>query len=87
MPKKAATIEEVSQKELNEIIKWATRLGVHYAYNGSKGGYQINGVVYRIPSFLLDDRNEEAAFFAEHPNACRNCRELYAVGGCPACGE
>jgi MoaA/NifB/PqqE/SkfB family radical SAM enzyme len=87
MPKRTATIEEVTQKKLDEIIKWAKKLGAHYAYNASKGGYQINGVVYRTPSFSFDDRNEDAAFFEEHPNACRNCREMYAVGGCPACGE
>lgn len=78
MPKRTATIEEVTQEELDEIIKWAEKLGTHYAYNASRGGYQINGIVYRKPAF---------SFYEEHPNACRNCGEMYAVGGCPACGE
>lgn len=34
---------------------------------------------------LLAD--EDTDFYKEHPNACRNCGDLYAVGGCPACGE
>lgn len=56
MPKKAATVQEVSQKELDEILKWADKLGVHYAYNASKGGFQINGVVYTRPAFSFDDK-------------------------------
>ncbi len=51
MTKKTARIEKVTKKELAEIIKWAEKLGVHYAYNASKGGYQINGVVYQEPEF------------------------------------
>lgn len=33
-----------------------------------------------------DDDVEEIEFYAEHPSGCFECRELYAVGGCPSCG-
>ena len=55
MPKRTAVIQEVTQKELDKIIQWANKLGAHYAYNASRGGYQINGVVYRTPTFSLGD--------------------------------
>ena len=55
MPKRTAVIQEVTQKELDKIIQWADKLGAHYGYNASKRGYQINGVVYRVPAFSLGD--------------------------------
>lgn len=55
MPKKTAPVVEVSQKEIDEILFWAGKLGVKYSYNASKGGYQINGVVYRQPAFRLGE--------------------------------
>ena len=57
MPKRTPTIEDVTKKELDEIIQWAEKLGTHYAYNASKGGYQINGIVYRVPPFSFQEEN------------------------------
>jgi len=55
MPKRTPTIEHVTKKELDEIIQWAEKLGTHYAYNASKGGYQINGIVYQVPPFSFQE--------------------------------
>jgi hypothetical protein len=53
MPKQKAIVEEVTNEEYDEVMKWADRFGLHRTYNASQGGMQINGVVYRKPSFSL----------------------------------
>lgn len=30
---------------------------------------------------------DEDDWYAEHPQGCYDCKELYAVGGCPSCGD
>jgi hypothetical protein len=30
---------------------------------------------------------DEDEWYDNHPNGCYDCKELYAVGGCPSCGE
>ncbi len=30
---------------------------------------------------------DEDDWYAEHPHGCYDCKELYAVGGCPSCGD
>jgi len=30
---------------------------------------------------------DEDEWYAEHPHGCYDCKELYAVGGCPSCGD
>jgi len=37
--------------------------------------------------FATDENDEEEAWQEEHPHGCYPCKELYAVGGCPSCGE
>lgn len=37
--------------------------------------------------FAVDEDYEEEAWQEEHPHGCYPCKELYAVGGCPSCGE
>jgi hypothetical protein len=53
MPKRKAIIEEVTNEEYAEVMKWADRFGLKQTYNSSQGGMQINGVVYRRPAFSL----------------------------------
>ena len=53
MPKRKAIIEEVTNEEYAEVMKWADRFGLKQTYNSSRGGMQINGVVYRRPAFSL----------------------------------
>jgi hypothetical protein len=55
MPKQIPAVQDVTKKQLDEIIRWAEKLGAHYAYNASRGGYQINGTVYRVPPFSFQD--------------------------------
>ena len=53
MPKHKAIVEEVTNEEYAEVMKWADRFGLKQTYNSSQGGMQINGVVYRRLAFSL----------------------------------
>lgn len=33
------------------------------------------------------DDDDEEAWYDLHPNGCYDCKEKYAVGGCPSCGD
>ena len=35
----------------------------------------------------VDYEEDEDEWNEQHPNGCYDCKELYAVGGCPSCGE
>jgi hypothetical protein len=37
--------------------------------------------------FSCDETDDEDEWYESYPNGCYPCKEKYAVGGCPACGE
>ena len=43
-----------------------------------------------VMSWFSVDANydeDEDEWYQNHPNGCYDCKELYAVGGCPSCGD
>jgi hypothetical protein len=34
-----------------------------------------------------DTEADEEEWYENHPDGCYDCKEIYAVGGCPSCGD
>jgi hypothetical protein len=53
VPKQKAPTVDLTDEEYAEVIKWADKFGLKQTFMVSRGGMQINGVIYRKPVFSL----------------------------------